>query len=413
MTSLRLLVLVALLAATGGLVALGGGAGQLVAQVGVPATSVDDTRQALQDARAEGERARARAEALEREASGAVAAAERTAQESAALAARIQQAEAEIAANEAQARLISQQRVALRARLAERQRPLVRLTAALQRIARRPAALSLLRPGSLEDTVHLRAVLESMLPVVQRRTQALRGEIERGRALQLQAEATAASLRRSQGDLTARRKQLATIETQQRLSSREATGNASREAERALALAEQTRDLSALVGDLTKAGALREQLAALPGPIMRPPRPEASQVIGGGAPAAAPPRFAPLRFLMPVSGRLVIGFGEVAPGKPRSKGLGIAARGGAQAVAPAAGRVAFAGPYQGYGTIVIIEHGSGWTSLVTGLASIDTAVGRELVAGSPLGQAGPGQPVVTLELRNNGEPVNPLDFLKG
>ncbi|MEZ5683293.1 MAG: peptidoglycan DD-metalloendopeptidase family protein [Novosphingobium sp.] len=89
------------------------------------------------------------------------------------------------------------------------------------------------------------------------------------------------------------------------------------------------------------------------------------------------------------------------------------ARSGAQAVAPAAGRVVFSGTYQGYGNIVIIEHGGGWTSLVTGLAALDTRVGSELVAGAPLGTAGPGRPVLTLELRHNGEPVNPLDFLKG
>lgn len=81
-------------------------------------------------------------------------------------------------------------------------------------------------------------------------------------------------------------------------------------------------------------------------------------------------------------------------------------------IAPGAGRVVFAGPYQGYGTIVIIEHGGGWTSLVTGLTTLDTRVGRTVVTGSPLGQAGPGRPVLTLELRKDGQPVNPLDYLR-
>ena len=74
--------------------------------------------------------------------------------------------------------------------------------------------------------------------------------------------------------------------------------------------------------------------------------------------------------------------------------------------------MAFAGPFQGYGSIVIIEHPGGWTSLVTGLAALDTSVGRQLVSGSPLGVMGPGRPVLTLELRRQGEPVNPLDFVR-
>ena len=49
---------------------------------------------------------------------------------------------------------------------------------------------------------------------------------------------------------------------------------------------------------------------------------------------------------------------------------------------------------------------------MTGLAQLDTAVGEQVVAGSPVGVTGPGQPLVTVELRRNGEPVNPLQFLR-
>lgn len=94
-----------------------------------------------------------------------------------------------------------------------------------------------------------------------------------------------------------------------------------------------------------------------------------------------------------------------------SAGVTLAPRARAQVVAPAAGRVAFAGPYRGYGSIVIIGHAGGWTSLVTGLDSVDARVGDELVGGAPLGRAGPGRPAITLELRQGTEPVNPLPFV--
>lgn len=373
--------------------------------------SAEDAQKALDEALIQGQEARIRAEALESKAATAAAAAEKTAQESAALAARVQEAEARIAANEAKVRLIAQQRARLNAELAQRQRPLVELTAALQRLSRRPALFSLLRPGSLHDAVYLRAVLETMLPEVARRTAGLRAALERGRKLQAAAEQANADLRASQSELTRRRQQLAGVEARQRLDSRSASGTADREAERALALAEQARDLTGLVGVLDKAGRLRDELSALPGPMLRPALPQSAQVSSAEAPAA-PAVNAPAQYLLPVSGRLIAGFGAIGADRVQSRGISIAARGGAQVVAPAAGRVAFAGPYQGYGTIVIVEHGGGWTSLVTGLATLDTRVGRNVVAGSPLGNAGPGRPVVTLELRRDGAPLNPLDFLR-
>ena len=106
-----------------------------------------------------------------------------TARDAAALAARIQQTEAEIAGNEAQIRLIAVARRDLKARLAERQQPLVKLTAALQRLSRRPPVLAVLRPGSVRETMYMRALLATMMPQVEQRTAELKAEIARGKAL--------------------------------------------------------------------------------------------------------------------------------------------------------------------------------------------------------------------------------------
>jgi len=374
-----------------------------------PPADVAQTQRELAAAQAEGAQARARAEQLERDARAANEKAERTANEAAALAARIQQTEAEIAAQEARVKLIAVARDRLRARLAERQAPLVRLTAALQRLSRRPPVLALLRPGSVQDAVYMRALLETMLPEVERRTASLRAEIDRARALEKIALAATDQLRRSEAALGEKRRQLATIEAAQRLASRQASGIASREADRALALAERARDLGDLVGEIGREGELRAALARLPGPIMRPPRPEDSRVLEAES-FTAPPEGLPT-WILPLTGRLVTGFDEQPPGQPRSRGLTLAVRANAQAVAPASGRIAYAGPYRGYGRIVIVEHDGGWASLITGLGRLDVAVGQSVVAGSPLGTAGPGQPRIGVELRRDGQPVNPLQYL--
>ncbi|MFM9937689.1 MAG: murein hydrolase activator EnvC family protein [Novosphingobium sp.] len=373
-----------------------------------PFESADQAGDALRLATRALADAKKRGDQLEDAARRATAAADRTASEAAAVAARIQQSEAEIALSQARVAAIDRQRSALRLRIAKRQDPVVRLTAALQLMARRPLVFSLMRADSLRDTVYLRAVLETMLPEVQRRTAGLRGEIVRGRQLQDTARAAAVQLKASEQALTVRRQQLAAVESRQRIESRSAQGIASREADRALALAEDTRDIAALMERLRADGTLRSQLAALPGPVPRPDHPGSMLMVD----EALPMRGASvgIAWILPVNGRIVTGFGD-AGGGTRSSGITLAPSGGGQIVAPAAGRVAFAGDYRGYGRIVILDHDGGWTSLITNLGRLDVNVAARVVQGSPLGLAGPGRPTVMVELRKDGAPVNPLAFV--
>lgn len=384
--------------------------GAAAAQFGAAYIDAGDSRSALATARAQARDAGARASRLEVQARSTQQAAEKTAREAAALAARIQQSEAGIAGAQARIALSRAERASLDRRLAERRGPLLRLTAGLQKLARRPLALSILRPGSLRETVYLRAMLETTLPEVRRRTAALRGEIERAKAIEAEAEFALAALRRSETELAQRRQRLAAIESRQRLASRQAGGAAAREAERALALAEEARDLDSLVGQLDAAGSLREELAALPGPLLRPPLPGASRVVVPDS-ERLPANATRVALQLPAAGRIVAGFGQTDDGV-RSKGIAIAPAKGAQVVAPAAGRIAFAGPFRGFDRIIIVEHPGGFTSLVTGLARTDVEVGTEVVAGAPLGIAGAVRPLVGLELRRGGEPVNPTEYLR-
>jgi septal ring factor EnvC (AmiA/AmiB activator) len=379
-----------------------------------PGNEIAQTRRELAFAQSQGDAARRRAEKLEGQARAVIEQADRTAREAAALAARVQETEAQIAGQEARVKLIAAARESLRARLAERQAPLVRLTASLQRLSRRPPVLALLRPGSLRDLVTMRALLETMLPEVERRTSALRTEIARARALEQSARNATAQLRLSEQQLGEKRRQLAAVEARQRIASRQAVGVAARESDRALALAERARDLGDLIGAIGRDGQLRDALARLPGPIMRPPRPEDSRVVEAQA-FTPPPQGLPI-WILPLAGRLVTGFGEQGAGgiggQARSRGIVVATQPNAQAVVPAPGRIAYAGRYRGYGQIVIVEHAGGWVSLVTGLAALNVSVGQQVVAGSPLGTTGPGRPQIGVELRRNGEPVNPLQYLR-
>lgn len=366
---------------------------------------------ALEAARRQQRNARARSERLERQAAQSREAAQSAVQRAAALAARVQQAEAGIAAAEARLALSNRERRALDRQLALRRTPLVRLTGALQSMSRRPLALSALQPGSLRELVYTRAVLASTIPLVRSRTAALRADLARARAIEIDARQALADRRESEQALARRRAALVAVAAEERLRARRASGGADREAQRALVLAEQAVDLDQLVGQLETAGTLRARLAVLPGPLPRPADPSAAAVSARQRPVAGATG-PPDRYQLPVAGEIVAGFGEAGGAGQRQTGIALSARSEAQIVSPGEGRIVFAGPYRGYGRIVIVEHPHGWTSLVTGLGRLDGAVGQPVTAGSPLGLAPREGGEITLELRRDGEPVNPLDHLR-
>jgi septal ring factor EnvC (AmiA/AmiB activator) len=389
----------------GGLLALGSviAGAQDIVLPGTAATSIDQEREALKTARRQAEEARDRSKRLDVQAGLAGEEADRARRRAAAMAARIQESEADIQMAQARIAIIARLQRAQNARLAERQEPVVRLTAALQMMARRPLILSLVQPGTIVDAVHMRAVLGAVIPVVRARTAGLRIELERSRALRATAEQAAQALTDSRSKLTERQAALRALEASKRVEATQYKSSAGLEGDRALALGERARDIVDLMDRLEEAGDLREELASLSGPVLRPARPDQT---GAPAPERGMTSTGPPPYRLPVVGQLVTGMGEVSDSGVRARGLTIATQAGAQVVAPTVGRIAFAGPYRGYGQIVIIDHGQGWTTLITGLQRLSAVVGDSVRQGDPIGVAGPGRPSVTVELRRNGRPVD-------
>jgi septal ring factor EnvC (AmiA/AmiB activator) len=268
-------------------------------------------------------------------------------------------------------------------------------------MARRPAALALVQPGSVDEIVHVRALLASSLPVIRQRTEAVRAEIEEGNRLRKDAETAYAALTAGREDLRERRAALASFEKSQREKSEALMASAVVESDRALALGEEARDLAALAGTRAFQDQLRRRLSQLPGPVLRPgtqPRPES---------ASGP------SYVLPVAGRLVTGMGEISDAGVHARGLTLSTAPSAEVAAPSAGRVVFAGPFRGYGEIVIIDHGGGWMSTITNLAALSVRVGDRVRPRQAVGRTGARDPKVTVELRRNGKPfpIAPLVVL--
>ncbi|ALH82028.1 murein hydrolase activator EnvC family protein [Sphingopyxis macrogoltabida] len=393
------------------LAAAGGGALALAqSDVFDPQAIAAREREQLLTAKQQSAEAMARSATLERQATAALSEADRLKKRSAALAARIQSAEADISAGEARVALVRRRLTAQEARLAEQQQPLLELTASLQQLSRQPPVSVLAQPGSLTDMVHARAVLDAVMPVIERRTAGVRRELGALRTIRRQQSIALQALGASRTQLAARRDALTRLENEGRLRSRDLMSSARLEADRALGLGEKARDIVDLMDALEADGAVRAELAELAGPVPRPRDP------GGAAPNAVPPVAAEPEltrgaYRLPVVGRIVAGLGEVNESGVRSRGLTVAAQPGGQVVAPAPGHVSYAGDYRGYGKIVIIDHGGGWTTLLTGMIGLSVGVGDTIDAGTPIGRAGSDDSRITIELRRGGRPVDVAQML--
>ena len=93
--------------------------------------------------------------------------------------------------------------------------------------------------------------------------------------------------------------------------------------------------------------------------------------------------------MTPVSGPVVLGFGDQDPLGIRDHGLVIEARPNAIVVAPYDGEILHVGPFDGLGTILIIEHGEGYHTLLAGFERVILDAGRRVLAGEPVGVMGP------------------------
>lgn len=352
-------------------------------------------RQRLRDARAARAAAEARVVTLEEGARDARGEAERSARALDALRGQVTATEAELATAAARLALVRGLQREREVRLGQRQRPVVELVAALEARRRRPPVLAVLRPGSVTDLVHTRAVLATVAPAIARRTAGLRAEVAEARALERTADAAVASLRSARTRLEGDRARLARAEIDARTAGERLAGEALSEGDRALALGEEAFDIADRLGTLTQAQTTAAKLAELPQPTVRP----------GTRPV--PDRGPPV-YRLPLRAPLVTGLGELSDSGVTSKGLSFRAAPGQSVRAPAAGRIAYAGPYRGYARILVIDHGGGWTTLLTGLNALEVGLNARVEAGHALGRAAGDPMPLTVELRRGDRVVDLL-----
>jgi septal ring factor EnvC (AmiA/AmiB activator) len=388
----------------------------------------DPTPQQLQDA----ERARAAEAAASRDAAQraerAAAEADRLAAERVAAATRLRQAEDLTAAAAERLETLAARRRDAERRLADRADSMQPMLPVIQRLSLFPAETLLAVPAEPEDRLRGLIVLRSLSRQLEVEAEALRrdqsdllaalraieAEAPKFAALLAEQARQAAELDRRIADAQAMRRE---AEAESEAAAKRAAGEASR--------AESIKAALAALEARRKAEEARAREEALR--AERRKRAEEAEEARRRAAALAPttgagtmqPHASPKGQLVPpVTGRVVRAWGESTDAGPAS-GVSYQAPPTARVIAPCKGRVVFADRFRSYGLLAIVDCGGGYHMVLSGFERLDTRAGQAVQAGEPIGVMpdwnpadGGRRPSLYVELRQDGQPVNPVPWLR-
>lgn len=311
-----------------------------------------------------------------------------------------QEREEEISALQARLDELEELEATMTAALTDQHQDLALTLGALQRLSRRPPEALIAMPASFVDTIRTGLLLKAVVPELEGRARSLRIELAALAGVHQQVTAERERLTATAAALTEERKRIEAL-------LRRKAGLQKR------TLDEHSQALARVSKLVEEVGTLRELLerlrmsAAPPIPSQKPPP-------GGGALTSRSFTAARGTLALPARGRVTVLYGEPREDETMSKGIVIATLPGAQVVATYDGQVVFAGRFREYGQLLIIEHGQGYHSILAGLSRIDSVLGQWLLAGEPVGvmsRGTNGNPTLYVELRRNGQPINPLPWL--
>ena len=279
--------------------------------------------------------------------------------------------------------------------------------AALQRLSQRPPEFILMRPAKAVETVRSASLLTTTLPEIEKRAERLKEDLAELAALNEKVVGEKTRLRANLNDLRLQNTSLETLQREKRALYADYLAGAEQERAKTQRLAREAKDLENLIERLENELKTSQQNA-----LPTPPIPPGSSFTKGRA-----------KLPYPARGTVTMLYGDKIPAGT-AKGINIRTLSGGQVIAPFDGRIIYAGEFRNYGQLLIIAHGDGYHTLLAGMRRIDALVGQWVLAGEPLGAmpetrlastesdvTAPG-PELYLEIRQNGEPINPLPWLK-
>lgn len=126
------------------------------------------------------------------------------------------------------------------------------------------------------------------------------------------------------------------------------------------------------------------------------------------------------KVIWPMEGKIISKFGTVRHPKYNTKtlnnGIDIKGKKGDPVYAVFDGDVIYVDKFLGYGNVVMLDHGNGYYSLYAHLQEMNVILNQPVMAGEIIGTCGDtgslSGPILHFEIRKDGKPLNPLNYLK-
>lgn len=297
---------------------------------------------------------------------------------------------------------------------------LSRLLAILQRMGREPPPALIVRPDDATAAARSAMLLSAVVPSAQAKAKQLGESLGTLRKLRKQAADERLRVAGAANALEKDRNVLIQLLEQRKLLTEQAVQNLQSTRQRIQQLGDQAKDLRALIASLSEDE--RRPRIRSPGTVVT------NQIAIAGLAKSLPLDQMRGRLRWPANGSLIGKFGSNDGAGGRLAGVYLETLPGSGVTSPCDGKIMFAGPFRGYGQMLIISANGGYHVLLAGLTNVDGVVGQVVLAGEPLGRMGReragGQEVSQLgnqsvigsgrqlyiEFRRNDVPVDPVPW---
>jgi septal ring factor EnvC (AmiA/AmiB activator) len=285
--------------------------------------------------------------------------------------------------------------------LKQNEAALAALLPTMQRLSSAPAATLLAVPATPADAIRGILVLQGVAAEIADQAQAVHAQAQQVAILQAQTRSqqrvlTAAVASQTQAE-NALSVQIATAQSAETSD----LDTAAQAAADALTATRNVHDLRSAIDHL-QAKMRAEATARIPAVAVGVAAPAENVIAATGA---------------PVAGSIVQAYGAPTVAGP-AVGIVYRAAPGARVAAPCSGPVLYANPFQNYGLLVIMDCGKNYDAVLSGMRHLDVTAGQNLARGQPLGEMRgydadhpAQQPMLYVELRKNGTPVDPTAWL--